>query len=69
LDVINGKLGYHVSSEGIYYFVVLNRHIGFLGNGKSVDIYSVSIKDYRQEITTKYITLWEMLTGAQPHQL
>ena len=70
LDVINGKLGYHVSSVETYYFVVYNRQTGFLGiDAKSVDIYSVSIKEFWQEEITKYITLWEMLTGTQPHQL
>jgi len=70
LDVINGKLGYHASSAGTYYFVVYNRITGFLGiNAKCVDLYSVSVKVYWQEEITKYITLWEMLTGAQPHQL
>jgi len=53
--VSSGKMGYHVSSSGTYYFVIKNPHSGFLGIGKkNVGIYSASIKSYWQEEVTKY---------------
>jgi len=55
LDVSNGKLGYHVSSSGTYYFVIRNPHSGIFGIGKkNVGIYSALIKAYWQEEVTKY---------------
>ena len=57
LEMSSGKIGYHVSSTGTYYFCVLNPHDGFLGFGdRSVGIYSSSIQSYWQEEVTRYRT-------------
>ena len=57
LEISSGKLGYHVSTYGTYYFVIYNPHDGFLGIGKkNVGIYSASIQAYWQEEVTKYRT-------------
>ena len=56
-EISSGKIGYHVSSTGTYYFCVYNPHDGFLGFGdKSVGIYSASIEAYWQEEVTKQQT-------------
>jgi len=57
LEISSGKIGYHVSSTGTYYFCVYNPHSGFLGIGaKSVGIYSSSVESFWQEEVTKYRT-------------
>ena len=54
LEISSGKIGYHVSSSGEYYFCLLNPHDGFLGIGdKSVGIYSAKIISYWQEEVSK----------------
>jgi len=71
LGVSSGKLGYHVSSSGTYYFVIKNPHSGLFGIGKTnVGIYSASVEAYWQEEVTKYrtiqvsATLWELIAGS-----
>lgn len=57
LEISSGKIGYHVSSTGTYYFCVYNPHDGFLGIGaKSVGVYSSSVVAFWQEEVTKYRT-------------
>ena len=56
-EISSGKIGYHVSTSGTYYFCVYNPHDGFLGFGeKSVGVYSASIVAYWQEEVTKQRT-------------
>ena len=54
VEMASGKIGYHVSATGTYYFCVYNPHDGFLGFGeKSVGVYSASIEAFWQEEVTK----------------